>query len=68
MHLIYAGPSTEVAIYDPATDDFLYVANGEPTEVPADLAKSLLNQSVWSKAQTTKAETKAATQPKEQSK
>jgi len=48
MLVVYSGPFPEVVVdeYDQGT----VITNGEPVDIPDDLAARLIEQSTWSKA------------------
>lgn len=48
MLIVYSGPHPEVVVDDFSQNQV--IKNGEPTDIPDDIAASLLNQATWSKA------------------
>lgn len=51
MQLVYTGAHPEVVVDE--LDGETVIVNGEPVEIPDDLAARLLNQSTWSEVATT---------------
>lgn len=55
MHVIYDGPIDRVDIAMPGRNNDIHAIRGVPVEVPEDVGRSLIRQSTWTKATTTKA-------------